>query len=557
MNKSLLITCIVLLMVLKSVQAQWSVDPSQNLRINPGEITTMVSNSRGELFVLWNFVTPRLQKFDHSGNSLWGLGKYLTIDTAEVYGNLGTKSSLLTDDIGNCFVIWHDSRRYEYPASRIDADAMIQGFSPNGDYLFSSSGKYLGTLEYPSLASFIGLYKDSILMIHIAYTESMFENYRDSHLQLIDKSGNSLYQVGGVKTLIGKSLSHISSPTQNGGYYLFDISGNVHKIDIAGTLLWSKKKSSHVTASHVFPEGGIIFAGSSWRYDTLGNYNLLFNSFDSAGNSSISDTGIFIANNAHDFNHCHIIPSDEQSVIVGYTSSGSWTYLIKMTRDGKKIWERDSLFKYGYINYKENGKAIVSNQNNGAIIVSRNTNIFEKPSENIAVNIGIDGNYIWKNKYKTITNRTEAVLYERYMAVNDGDGGVIIGWTERGSETIPGTYIQRVNKYGNLGEVGLSVRKISNNSPLTFQVSNVYPNPTNGNVKFTVDIHISSEIRISLYTILGQKIKSIINKYMDKGKYQIQWDFTSQENTLISSGLYCLMVENEYMVTSRKILVVK
>jgi hypothetical protein len=517
----------------------------------------METNKNGELFLLWNTSIPRLQKFDTIGNSLWGLGKLLTIDTAEVFGNLGYRSSLLVDDNGNCFVIWNDSRRYEYPDSKIESDAMIQGFTSSGNYIFGDSGLYLGKKEYPSTASFIGIYNDSLIYVQIAYKDTVFQLTPHIFFQIIDKTGKTKYAPGGKKILHETNITR-AAITKQSDFYLIDGTGNIIKCNADANILWKNKSYSGTRIETiVFNDGGILVCGPSRPSDTLGNYYLSMNSFTTNGSLLIPDTGKYIADNIISRGKLHCLPSDNETVIIGYSSPDNWSYLLKVQRNGTIVWGENNTLKFGYLKDDDYGKSIVSNGTNGVIVIANDTNYATVTSRCVSNNIGANGNYIWNNKNVNVTTRSEAVIYEPVMSVSDRKGGVIVAWTERGSETIPGTYIQRVNYQGNLGNLTSVASDKSSNANLLLTISELFPNPTNGEISIIVNLLRPSKINITIFNSLGQKIKNLYHQELNSGEYTIRWDFKNEINNTISSGIYFLQIKTNGYSTFKKIIFTK
>lgn len=79
-----------------------------------------------------------------------------------------------------------------------------------------------------------------------------------------------------------------------------------------------------------------------------------------------------------------------------------------------------------------------------------------------------------------------------------------------------------------------------------------YPNPTNGTVQLIVDMGTNGNLVISVYNILGEKVKTIENSYFTKG--HIERGILTKE---LSSGIYFIRYSFNETTVVKKIAIVK
>ena len=79
-----------------------------------------------------------------------------------------------------------------------------------------------------------------------------------------------------------------------------------------------------------------------------------------------------------------------------------------------------------------------------------------------------------------------------------------------------------------------------------------YPNPFNPETTITYSIGKSGMVDLSIYNILGIKIKTLLNKYLSVGTYKINLD-----GTLLSSGVYFCKLQTENNMKVIKIELLK
>jgi hypothetical protein len=112
----------------------------------------------------------------------------------------------------------------------------------------------------------------------------------------------------------------------------------------------------------------------------------------------------------------------------------------------------------------------------------------------------------------------------------------------------------------NLNESQLNVVDIeqtANQNANTFSLSKNYPNPFNPitNIKYTVKK--KSKVNLTVYNVLGQKVKQLVNNVRVPGEYRVQWDATNSQNQRVSGGIYFYKLETEDFSATNKMLLLK
>jgi type IX secretion system substrate protein len=72
-----------------------------------------------------------------------------------------------------------------------------------------------------------------------------------------------------------------------------------------------------------------------------------------------------------------------------------------------------------------------------------------------------------------------------------------------------------------------------NNSPKEFSISQNYPNPFNPKTKIKYELAKASKVNISVFDITGRTIISIVDEYLDKNYYTVDFDGSN-----LASGIY-------------------
>ena len=82
-----------------------------------------------------------------------------------------------------------------------------------------------------------------------------------------------------------------------------------------------------------------------------------------------------------------------------------------------------------------------------------------------------------------------------------------------------------------------SVKK-QGNVPLKFELFQNYPNPFNPITTIRYLVPERSRIKIEIYNILGQHIKTLVDEIQDASSYEIEWNGINKNGNLVSSGIF-------------------
>jgi M6 family metalloprotease-like protein len=77
-----------------------------------------------------------------------------------------------------------------------------------------------------------------------------------------------------------------------------------------------------------------------------------------------------------------------------------------------------------------------------------------------------------------------------------------------------------------------------NNSPNTFALSQNYPNPFNPETEISFQIPNETHVSLIIYNLLGQKIRTLIDKEMATGRHTIKWNGRDEFGNRVVSGVY-------------------
>ena len=93
--------------------------------------------------------------------------------------------------------------------------------------------------------------------------------------------------------------------------------------------------------------------------------------------------------------------------------------------------------------------------------------------------------------------------------------------------------------------------------PNHFSLGQNYPNPFNPTTDISFDIPVNSHVNLTVYNVLGQEVKRIINRDMAAGRYVATWDGKTQSGKAVSSGVYFYKLEAGDFSDTKKMMILK
>ncbi len=102
-----------------------------------------------------------------------------------------------------------------------------------------------------------------------------------------------------------------------------------------------------------------------------------------------------------------------------------------------------------------------------------------------------------------------------------------------------------------------AIEKNVTSLPQSFELGQNYPNPFNPTTTIDFQIPKAVDVKMEVYNILGQSIQTLVNKPMQPGSYQINWNGKDRQGNSLSSGIYILHFKAGDFVETRRMLLLK
>jgi len=96
-------------------------------------------------------------------------------------------------------------------------------------------------------------------------------------------------------------------------------------------------------------------------------------------------------------------------------------------------------------------------------------------------------------------------------------------------------------------------------APIVTSLNGNYPNPFNPEtaIYFTLNTENTGNTEIGIYSIKGQKIKTLINEVLSTGSHSIIWNGTDENEKPIASGVYLYKMKTGNYVSTKKMILMK
>jgi hypothetical protein len=98
--------------------------------------------------------------------------------------------------------------------------------------------------------------------------------------------------------------------------------------------------------------------------------------------------------------------------------------------------------------------------------------------------------------------------------------------------------------------------------PDHFELSQNYPNPFNPTTHISYSVAATPgqgpvHTNLTVFNVLGQEVKTLVDKVQSAGTYTVDWDGTSDSGMKVSSGIYFYRITSGDFVETRKMALLK
>ena len=129
-------------------------------------------------------------------------------------------------------------------------------------------------------------------------------------------------------------------------------------------------------------------------------------------------------------------------------------------------------------------------------------------------------------------------------------------WVQSYANCFPATWSQYVNSHWTyMG--ALSTVDNDNITADKFELKGNYPNPFNPTTKIRFTNDRASNVKVTVYSLKGEKVATIMNKQVNSGTYDVSWNGKNTSGKVVPTGMYLYDIESEGRRLQGKMLFLK
>ncbi|MFQ5640788.1 MAG: T9SS type A sorting domain-containing protein [bacterium] len=161
----------------------------------------------------------------------------------------------------------------------------------------------------------------------------------------------------------------------------------------------------------------------------------------------------------------------------------------------------------------------------------------------------------WQGVEWTNSGSSEVVLFafERFtypvmpgVTIKDITAGTTLQGTNNFETRPRHTYI-----------IGDKITGLRKRSKFTYQLLQNYPNPFNPETKIRYQLAAAGEVELSIYNLLGQKVRTLVNLKQAAGAHRILWNGKNSSSDQVSSGFYFYKLKAGDVIRVKKMLLLR
>jgi Secretion system C-terminal sorting domain len=270
----------------------------------------------------------------------------------------------------------------------------------------------------------------------------------------------------------------------------------------------------------------------------------------------------------------------DNGIIVGYVDPGSFNYQAFIKKPGwsdivyLSTYINDSLGIPGYSNWyfafgqaiSADGKTIgISAYPPGsgiseALLLKIDQSVpvelssFTASVSNSVVNLNWSTATETNNSGFAVERKTQSSTWQQIGFVK-GNGTTTqkSSYSFKDDITTSAKYYYRLKQVDFDGSINYSnIAEVDVNTISEFSLNQNYPNPFNPSTSISFTIPEQSQVKLTIYNMLGEKVVELVNEVKNAGKYDIK--FTGNN---LSSGTYIYRLEAGSFISTRKMILLK
>jgi hypothetical protein len=242
--------------------------------------------------------------------------------------------------------------------------------------------------------------------------------------------------------------------------------------------------------------------------------------------------------------------------MINEAGGGEWTYHMTPTNNGSDGYDRNFVSRFGF-----NLTTGISPDNPAYVDAALPVELTSFSAATIGSTVKLSwntatevNNYGFEVERKVGSLQSTVGNYEKIGYVNgNGNSNSPKNYSYEDKNLSAGKYSYRLKQIDNDGQFEYSKAiEVDFNSAKKFELSQNYPNPFNPATTIRFNLPEAGNVKITLYNLLGQQIRTLVNEYKESGVHTINFDASD-----LNSGMYIYKIEAGSFVQTRKMTLVK
>ncbi len=94
-------------------------------------------------------------------------------------------------------------------------------------------------------------------------------------------------------------------------------------------------------------------------------------------------------------------------------------------------------------------------------------------------------------------------------------------------------------------------------TPSGYHLADNYPNPFNPETTIEYEMPTSGSLRLEIYNMLGQKIKTLIDQNQVAGSHRVVWNGKNESGEAVASGIYLYRIQSDNFTATKRMLLIR
>jgi hypothetical protein len=491
------------------------------------------------------------QRMNGGGNAMWTTNGIAICTQDSNYNPI-----IVSDGSGGAIIAWQSYR------GSATADIYAQRVNSSGVVQWTLNGVPVSVVVFEQ--DTIAMISDGLGGAILTWQDYRSNNgFADIYAQRVNSSGGMIWTANGVNICNQAAAQRgpkLVSDGSNGAFITWydNRAGNydiyTQRIGSAGAVQWTTNGVATCTMATDQMKPDICIDGASgaiitwYDHRSTTSFDIYAQRMGPGGAIVWAVDGVVMNNNvAYDQIDPKIVSDGMSGAIISWTDYQTGTtadiYAQRVNSTGAVQWTATGVIICTSANDQIKSQ-IVSDGNNGAYITwedhlnAGNSDIY---AQRIASNAAIN----WAATGFAICTAGNDQLSP--MIVSNGNAGAIVVWQDYRSGNNFDIYEVGFNTTGLV-----AIENAGTTNPDKFTLSQNYPNPFNPVTVINYQLPKASDVKLSIYDILGEKVDVLVNESQNAGNHNIAWNAIN-----FPSGVYFYRMEAGNFVSDKKMILIK